>query len=346
MKKLKPKTRMSLIFSVGIGAILLLSVGFVMLAQNLFITTGISTEEQVMSSDILLVVLYGVASVILGTFLSFWLSKAVLSPVHKILDGMETLSKGDFSVRIDTGKGKPTRELDEKFNALAIELSNIELLRSDFVNAFSHEFKTPIVSINGLVNLLRNENLPKKKRLEYLAIIEEETSRLSDMTTKILQLSNIESQNILTNVTRFNLSEQIRTTVLLLERKWSAKNLIPVLDFKEYEVLANEDLLKQVWINLLDNAIKFSNDGADLLVEIEEVERYIKIKVSNTGDTISEENLDRIFQKFYRTDASHFKDGNGIGLYLVKHIVELHKGKVTAESADGLTSISVLIPTI
>lgn len=344
MKRLKPKTRLSLIFSVGIAAILLLSVGFVMLAQNLFVTTGITTEEQVLDSDILMIVLYGIASVILGTFLAFWLSKAVLSPVNKILDGMDALSRGDFSVRLETGKNKPTRELDEKFNKLAVELSNIELLRSDFVNAFSHEFKTPIVSINGLVNLLRNENLTKKKRLEYLAIIEEETSRLSDMTTRILQLSNIESQSILTNVTRFNVSEQIRTTVLLLERKWSTKNITPILEFGEHYILANEDLLKQVWINLIDNAIKFSDNNSELSIEIEKSEGQLSVKVSNIGDTIDEENLSRIFNKFYRTDSAHFKDGNGIGLYIVKHIVDLHKGKIDVESRDRVTAFTLTLP--
>lgn len=343
MKKLKPKTRLSVIFSVGIGAILLLSVGFVMLAQNLFVTTGITTEE-VLDSDVLMIVLYGIASVILGTFLAFWLSRAVLSPVNKILDGMDSLSKGDFSVRLETGKNHPTRELDEKFNKLAVELSNIELLRTDFVNAFSHEFKTPIVSINGLVNLLRNENLPKKKRLEYLAIIEEETSRLSDMTTRILQLSNIESQNILTNVTKYNLSEQLRTTMLLLEKKWSAKNITPVLEFDEYYIFANEDLLKQVWINLIDNAIKFSDDDSELKIEIEKSDGNVSIKVSNQGDTIDEENLTRIFNKFYRTDSASFKDGNGIGLYIVKHIVGLHKGKIDVDSRDRVTTFTLTLP--
>ena len=275
--------------------------------------------------------------------MAFWLTKAVLSPVNKILDGMDLLANGDFSVRIDTKKNKPTHELDVKFNKLAKELSNIELLRSDFINAFSHEFKTPIVSINGLVNLLRNENLPKKKRLEYLAIIEEETSRLSDMTTKILQLSNIESQNILTNVTKYNLSEQIRTTVLLLERKWSAKDITPILDFDEYQISANEDMLKQVWINLIDNAIKFSNSSTDMMIELEKREGEITVKISNIGETIKEEDLKKIFQKFYRSDESHTKDGNGIGLYVVKHIVALHNGKIDVKSQDCVTTFEVTL---
>ena len=346
MKKTNPKMRLSLIFSVGIGAIMLLSVGFVILAQNLLISTGISTEEQVLSSDILMIVLYGIASVILGTFLSFWLSKAVLSPVNKILDGMDLLSKGDFRVRMDVSKKNPTKELGAKFNKLAEELSNIELLRSDFVNAFSHEFKTPIVSINGLVNLLRNENLPKKKRLEYLAIIEEETSRLSDMTTRILQLTNIESQNILTNVTKYNLSEQVRTTVLLLERKWALKNITPMLEFEEYDILANEDLLKQVWINLIDNAIKFSHKDGEILIEIAPVDNNISVKISNFGAKIEQDELGRIFQKFYRTEQSHYKEGNGIGLYIAKHIVDLHKGKIEVTSDDEKTTFVVTLPVI
>lgn len=151
---------------------------------------------------------------------------------------------------------------------MAEELENTQMLRSDFINNFSHEFKTPIVSIAGFAKLLRRGNLTDAQKEEYLAIIEEESLRLAAMATNVMNLTKVENQTILTDLTTFNLSEQIRACVLLLEEKWSRKELDLDLEFPEYTIRANEELLKQVWINLLDNAIKYSPNYGEIGVRI------------------------------------------------------------------------------
>ncbi len=168
-------------------------------------------------------------SVLLGTVLTAITSRIPLKPVNKIINALNQLASGDFKTRLNFGKplGKyPTAvELTDSFNRMAEELENMEMLRSDFINNFSHEFKTPIVSIAGFAKLLKRDSLTEEQKKEYIDIIEEESLRLSYMATNVLNLTKVENQKILTDVTRFNLSEQIRNCVLLLEYKWSKKNV-------------------------------------------------------------------------------------------------------------------------
>ena len=160
----------------------------------------------------------------------------------------------------------------------------------------------------------------------------------------MLALSRIKNQTILTDVSRFNLSEQIRDCVLLLEEKWSCKNLSFELDFDEHCISANQELLKQVWINLLDNAIKFSPATGEIKIAIEEQENSITVSITNYGEDIPADKLDKIWNKFYQSDESHASLGNGIGLAIVKAIVELHKGSIRAESANGLSCFTAKLP--
>ena len=164
------------------------------------------------------------------------------------------------------------------------------------------------------------------------------------MATNVLNLTKIENQSILTDVERFNLSEQIRSCVLLLEEKWTAKKLVPELEFSEIDIEANEELLRQVWINLIDNAVKFVDPGGEVKVTIERSEGWLTVSVSDKGPSIPPQERNRIFSKFYQSDHSHAAEGNGIGLAVVKKIVDLHGGKVRAESADGITVFTVTLP--
>ena len=212
------------------------------------------------------------------------------------------------------------------------------------VNNFSHEFKTPIVSIAGFAKLLSREDLTEEQRAAYLRAIEEESMRLSVMATNVLALTKIENQTILTDVSSFNLSEQLRSAVLLLEGKWTKKELELSLDFDEYEIEANEELLREVWINLLDNAVKFSPVGGLVAVTIADLGTTMMVTVSNEGQGIPSEKLSKIFNKFYQADESHATAGNGVGLAIVKRIVELHGGTVCVESEDGEVAFAVTLP--
>lgn len=305
--------------------------------------------ENVADINIVSVLLFmSVISLIIGSLIAIFLGKIPLRPINTLVNGMNSLAAGNFKTRIEYGHligNHPTfSEITESFNTLAEELENTEVLRSDFINNFSHEFKTPIVSIAGFAKLLKKGNLTEEQREQYLDAIEEESMRLSYMATNVLNMTKVENQTILTDVTRFNLSEQVRSSLLLLENGWTRKNIELQLDFDEFEIEANEELLKQVWINLIDNAVKFVPRCGTLSLDICESGESIAVTVSNTGKDIDPEKIDKIFNKFYQADESHACEGNGIGLAIVKRIVDLHGGTVSVVSANGMTSFTVELP--
>lgn len=287
-------------------------------------------------------------SIPVGMVVAAAVSKFPLKPVRDLIDGMDRLASGDFKTRVNVGpimrRYPAFVEVSNSFNKMAEELESTEVLRSDFVNNFSHEFKTPIVSIAGFAKLLRYGDLEPKQQQEYLDIIEEESMRLSDMATNVLNLTKIENQTILTDVSAFNLSEQIRSCILLLESKWSKKELELQLDFDEHTIHANEELLKQVWINLLDNAVKFTPDGHIIQVQIAEKDDRLLVAIKNTGSEIPAESREKIFNKFYQADESHATQGNGVGLAIVKRITQLHGGNVSVSSGNDVTEFVVELP--
>ena len=168
--------------------------------------------------------------------------------------------------------------------------------------------------------------------------------RLSYMATNVLNLTKVENQTILTDTTSYNLSEQIRSCVLLLEPKWAKKELDFQMEIDEYTVCANEELLKQVWINLIDNAIKFSKNGGSITIEASQSATDVSVSITNYGTEISPEAQAKIFKKFYQEDLSHSTEGNGIGLAIVKKITDLHRGKIDVVSADMAVTFTVTLP--
>lgn len=289
-----------------------------------------------------------IISLIVGIIVTGITSQILLKYVNRIIDQMNRLASGDFKARLSYGKplsSHPTfAEITNSFNLMAQELEHTEILRSDFINNFSHEFKTPIVSIAGFAKLLKYEDLTEKQRKEYLDVIEEEAMRLSAIATNVLHMSKVENQMILTDVSRFNLSEQIRSSVLLLEKLWTKKNIEFNLEFEEFEISANEELLKQIWINLIDNAIKFSPEYGFIAIKIIDCGESYTVTVANAGDDIPKEKQKKIFEKFYQADESHSSEGNGIGLAIVKKVAELHYGNVFVDCENGITTFMVELP--
>ena len=287
----------------------------------------------------------GFICVCVGSVLTMLTTTILLHPLQRMIRKIRSLASGDYKNRIyfgnPLGKHPTFAALSESFNTLAEELENTEMLRSDFINNFSHEFKTPIISIAGFAKLLKKGNLKEEQKKEYLDFIEEESLRLSYMATNVLNLTKVENQTILTDVTSYNLSEQIRACVLLLENRWTKKKIEFRLEFDEYEINANEDLLKQIWINLIDNAIKFSPDYGMIMIRIKESNDRYKISIANTGTEIPKESMPKIFNKFYQADESHASEGNGVGLAIVKKIVDLHKGSIAVESENGFTVFEI-----
>lgn len=292
------------------------------------------------------------ANVVVNIPISFLIAvvavKFPLKPVRTLIDSMDALGSGKFDTRVNVGaimrRYPAFVTVSESFNRMAEELENTELLRSDFVNNFSHEFKTPIVSIAGFARLLKRGNLTPQQQRGYINAIEEESLRLSCMATNVLNLSKVENQTILTDVSEFNLSEQLRACLLLLEPKWGDRELDLQLELGEHTIRASEELLKQVWINLLDNALKFTPEGHAICVTIDREGPNLAVRVRNTGSEIGPEHRKKIFNKFYQADESHATQGNGVGLAVVKRIVELHDGTVSVESGCQITEFTVRLP--
>ena len=330
-----------IVFLVLFSAIALTSVSVYVLYY--FDVIQVVEEDLGMGTIILLMSLI---SLVLGAALSFLFSKIPLKPINTLINKMNRLAAGDFKARLALYNHPAFHEISTSFNRMAAELESTEVLRGDFINNFSHEFKTPIVSIAGFAKLVRRGNLTEEQKQQYLASIEEESMRLSYMATNVLNLTKVENQKILAEVTKYNVSEQIRSAVLLLEGKWSKKNIDLQLDFDEYEIEANEELLKQVWINLIDNAVKFAPDGGSVVLDIADEEAELRISIGNTGEEIPPEKLERIFHKFYQADESHAAEGNGIGLAVVKRVVSLHGGKIEVARKDGMTIFDVTLPKI
>ena len=228
---------------------------------------------------------------------------------------------------------------------MAEELSGIEMFRTDFINNFSHEFKTPIVSIRGFARQLEREDLTEEQRREYTRIIAAESERLANMSANVLLLTKLENQQIVTDRARYRLDEQIRGCILLLEKQWEEKELELVLDLDELEYEGNEEMMSHVWVNLLGNAIKFSPPGGALEVSCMQVQSFIVARVTDHGEGMDAETRERVFEKFFQGDTAHATVGNGLGLSLVKRIVDLCRGKVTVQSAPGQgTTFAVYLP--
>lgn len=351
-KKVKNKSHrltLTLLYSLLVFLLMLISLGMAYLMAYIFIRVGIISEfEDALMSIDQGMLLMSATSLAFGVGLSFLTSKIQIRPFDKLITKMSLLASGKFDTRLEYTPPlswiKAYRELADKFNSMAQELQSTEMLREDFINNFSHEFKTPIVSISGFAKLLKRGNLTEEQKLEYISVIEEESLRLSYMATNVLNMTKVENQTILTEVARFNLSEQLRSCVLLLENKWTKKNIDFNIEYDEYFIEANEELLKQVWINLIDNAIKFSPDGGCVDIAIKLADETFTVSISNEGDTIPKEKISKIFNKFYQADESHSSEGNGVGLAIVKKITELHDGFVYVKSENKKTTFSVRLP--
>ena len=291
--------------------------------------------------------LLAVLSAVVGAGLTLLLSRIPLKPIRDLIEAINQLADGNFKVRIHLDLNREFERLSESFNRMAQELENTELLRSDFINNFSHEFKTPIVSLRGFAKILKNDRLTKEERDEYLDIIISESNRLSQLSTNVLNLSKIEKMSILSDMESFDLSEEVRQSILLLESKWQKKDLELFIDMDELEYRGNKALLNQVWINLIDNAIKFSPQNGKIKLKLHRKKDQVVFQILDNGCGMDEETKNHIFDRFYQGDSSHTAEGNGIGLTVVEKIVHLHKGQIRVVSEAGIgTTFTVNLPII
>lgn len=284
--------------------------------------------------------------VLLGTFLFGMISNVVLKPVNEISEATKLVAKGDFSVRLDEEQRvKEMQEIFKNFNIMTRELASTEMLREDFIVNVSHQFKTPLAAIEGSSTLLQDENISLKERREFTQMIIQSTQQLSSLTGNILNISKLDSSEFPLEMNDFRLDEQLRRAVLLLEKEWVDKNLVLEIDCDEVVYRGNEALLFQVWVNLLDNAIKYSKPDGKLRVALYTTRSGYSIQIEDTGVGISEASQKHIFEKFYQSDNAKQVGGNGLGLALVWRIIKRHNGTILVKSEEGVgTTFTVRLP--
>jgi signal transduction histidine kinase len=270
--------------------------------------------------------------VIIGACLITLLGKIAVRPILKLTEATKEVAKGNFDIQIENESDDEIGQLTKNFNKMTRELKSIEYLRKDFISSVSHEFKTPIASIQGFAKLLQNSSLSNDERQEYTSIIVEETNRLSNLSSNILKLSKLENQETIDNKNIFLLDEQIRKSILLLEHEWSKKNIEFNIELDKVGYKGDEELIQQVWINLLSNAIKFSNENSIINIRLNVGDSSIKVEINDNGIGMSEETMMRIFEKFYQGDKSRSHEGSGLGLSLVKRILDLCDGSIHVKS--------------
>ena len=267
--------------------------------------------------------------------------------MDKTIEALNKIARGDFSVFVPVDERDPLSELAESVNKMARQLGTMENLRQDFISNVSHEIQSPLTSISGFAALLKNDALAPGQRAHYLDIIETEAKRLSKLSDSLLKLSALENNVEPLAHNTFALDKQIQNAALMLEPQWAAKNLNLDLTLERISFTGDEELLSQVWINLLHNAVKFTPDNGEISISLLNNDNNAVCRVSDTGAGISPEDQMHIFERFYKADKSRDRSlgGNGLGLPLVKKIVELHGGTVTAESEIGQgTTFIVSLP--
>ena len=285
-------------------------------------------------------------SILSGAAIAVGLSKIFVSPMMKLGDAMRKVAGGDFTVRLDcTSKIRDVREVYGSFNTMVKELGNTETLQTDFVSNVSHEFKTPINAIEGYASLLQDSQLTDEQKNAYIDKIIFNTRRLSDLVGNILLLSKVNNQTISLKASTFRLDEQVRQSILALESKWENKEIEFDIDLDEIEYTGYENLLSHVWLNLIDNAVKFSPQNGQIRIRLKQLAGSVTFSIWDNGLPIPEADIGRIFNKFYQGDNSHASEGNGLGLALVRKIVAAAHGTINVTSSeDAGTEFVVALP--
>lgn len=287
-----------------------------------------------------------ITSVLAGCIISRLVTRRPIKTAEEISRATKAVAKGDFSIRLNEKTSvSEFREMASNFNIMVKELENTEMLRKDFVENVSHEFKTPLAAIEGYTTLLQRKDLSDEKRAEYISKILFSTHRLNSLTGNILLLSRLENQEVEISKKEFCLDENIRESILLLEEKWSEKSLDLDIQLCPCRYYGSEELLSQVWTNIIGNAVKFVPRSGAIAIKLFFHQNNAVIMISDSGPGMNEETMKRVFEKFYQGDSSRSTGGNGLGLALAKRIIDLHGGEIIVQSEEGKgTAFTMRLP--
>ena len=278
-------------------------------------------------------------TVIFGTVDYIRRKLSVDRPVKQITQATEKIMQGDFSVRIAPMRGAGVdgfNQIAEAINAMAAELSGTETLRTDFIANVSHELKTPLAVMGNYAAMLQQPGITEEEKNQYAKAISAAARRLAQLITNILKLNKLENQQIFPKTEEYDLGQQLCESILQFEDAWERKNLNVEADIAEdLRIRSDPELLSLVWNNLISNAVKFTPEGGTIAVALRQEGQFVQVTVSDTGCGMTPEVGKHIFEKFYQGDTSHATQGNGLGLALVKRVVDILNGEIRVQSVLG-----------
>lgn len=282
-----------------------------------------------------------------GSVIFLAIADIIVKPITKLTNATKELSKGNYSVRVNyTGDDEISR-LNQGFNQMAQQLAKQEETRQKFISDISHEFQTPLTAIQGFSNILKEEDLPKAQREKYADIILFHSKRLSTLSKNMLQLTLLENEDVKLEITNYSVVDQISRVISTQENQAILKDIEIQFEKPKKDILidGDEQRLEQVWINVIGNAIKYTNTGGLITVTVKKTSKEVEVSVEDTGSGMSKEVVSHIFERFYREDKARSIEGNGLGLSIVKSIVDLHNGKIDVVSqVDVGSTFIVKIP--
>ncbi|GLX69774.1 sensor histidine kinase [Paenibacillus glycanilyticus] len=310
----------------------------------LFVETNYDDIDQIFAHAIRneMLVILGIGSLFIAIA-----ARYVVRPLQRLTRATRLMAKGDFNVRLKSKHKDEIGQLTASFNQMAQELGAIEQTRRQFVSDVSHEIQSPLTSIKGFTHALMQKQMDEGNRMRLLGIIAEESDRLSRLSEDLLQLSSLDYEHLKLNVSNYRLDEQVRGVIIALEPQWSGKSLVVSLEAEPLLLSADRDRLNQLWMNLLGNAVKFTDNGDNIAIAIRDLGDHVLTTIKDSGQGIPEDELGNIFKPFYKVDKARDRaiHGNGIGLSIVKRIVDLHEGEIQISSRMGEgTTVTVSLP--
>ncbi len=332
MKNKLKRSSFSIISALSFFALIALTMQIAILVYDYIIKR---TENKAVIA-ILILIMIVILSVIV-TVIDYVRRKIMVEkPVKKIIAATEKIASGDFNTRLEIAHTYDKyNEFDiimENFNIMASELSKSEILKSDFISNVSHELKTPLSIIQSYATLLQDDSLDSDTRQKYAEILKQASQRLTDLVTNILKLNKLENQAILPEYEKINLTDIVANAVIGYEEAIEKKGINLECDIDDIMLVSNSGYIEIIINNLLSNAIKFTEKNGKINVALKQTENGAIIKISDTGCGISSETGKRIFEKFYQEDTSHKKEGNGLGLALVKRVIDIMGGEISVKS--------------
>ncbi|MNW45856.1 Heme sensor protein HssS [compost metagenome] len=286
-------------------------------------------------------------SILLSIVLVLISTRYVVKPIVKLTEATKMLARGKYNIKLDLRRQDEIGTLANHFTVMAKSLGQLEEMRQEFVSNVSHEIQSPLASIQGFSHTLLSTDLPEEQRREYLSIIEDESRRISQLSKQLLTLASLDKEEALLEITSFDISSQIRQVLFMTEWNWREKEIAIKMELPEIYMRGDSKLLYQVWVNLITNSIKFTEEGGTITLRVRQTGNSCIVEVQDTGIGIAESDLPHIFQRFYRSDKSrNRKEGSsGLGLSIAIKIVEMHRGKIEVESKLGEGStFRVLLP--